>query len=769
MLLKKRNHIIALLQVFLVICTFSSCMDDGSLEKSGLSVSDKATGYLAIQLKFDSNTSVTRATQSDFGKSTDDEYEMGPSGNIAIFFKKNENTKENELFGIYNLESKKKEDGTSDYEDAEYLYIQQLPATDDDIVYPTSCLVVLNGNETITSKLKQYEETNKSKIVKAEDILKEIWVADPEPKDIGYSDKEQHKYFTMTNSVYYNANTLYTPTEFVAKEHIFQTIDSAKADPITVHAERLLAKFTLDEKVSNGTYAENVEGKDHTYTIKDNNTVVYCDGFTERNEEDVKSHAPKHIEKNYQVKLTGWGMNALETQTQLFKKIQNKEYYKGWNDQTYYRSYWSEDPHYDYETGSNTPLKYPWQYRLAVNHPLDYYKEKYPIKGGNNENYLKNYTFEELNNSDFTESRIVYTPENTYDPSNYNMETDFDSRTELLAGTHLIVGAELLTNFTQETYEAKDVYRDRKGVFYKNQKDCFWALVRELNYALQSQVYMKYNYYNWESGGIYNESRDALTMKNYHYIYEGSATDWDEETDKALDSKSNKYGQHPRGKKVSELGTYKLYRKVGNDYKEITYDYIMSDDFPDEFFIPANVKDGDGKMLPWIDGLTIRTEKGKELIVFDEINIRYDHGDGGITIVGNVIERYPANKEADNEPNSNIQKSLITDDDIKSFILEWMGAVDHFKDGKMYYAAPVKHNAATYNNNDPIDRSKVGEYGVVRNNWYKFKLNDIIGIGTSVDNPDDPIVPNKVTTNDQLNITVDILPWHTFNFEAPVL
>ena len=137
MLLKKRNHIIALLQVFLVICTFSSCMDDGSLEKSCLSVSDKATGYLAIQLKFDSNTSVTRATQSDFGKSTDDEYEMGPSGNIAIFFKKNENTNENELFGIYNLESKKKENGTSDYEDAEYLYIQQLPATDDDIVYPT--------------------------------------------------------------------------------------------------------------------------------------------------------------------------------------------------------------------------------------------------------------------------------------------------------------------------------------------------------------------------------------------------------------------------------------------------------------------------------------------------------------------------------------------------------------------------------------------------------------------------------------------------------
>ena len=95
----------------------------------------------------------------------------------------------------------------------------------------------------------------------------------------------------------------------------------------------------------------------------------------------------------------------------------------------------------------------------------------------------------------------------------------------------------------------------------------------------------------------------------------------------------------------------------------------------------------------------------------------------------------------------------------KSLIYEWLGVADHFKGGAMYYAAPIENVKGDIYKN----------YGVVRNTFYQFILNDITQLGTSVDNPEEAIVPNTVTKGIQLNFDINILGWDVFEATVPDL
>lgn len=712
-MLLRKNHIQILLQALVVILALVSCTDDDFVGNRGSS-NNGTPHYLAIKLKMDSNSS-TRAGER-FDNGTADDHIMGPSGNIAILFKGSE------LFGIYDLDKRNSENNDEDTE-AQYLYIQQLPV-DKEVDFPTSCLVVLNGSNDICNDLNEKTTVN--------DVLNYIWKADPE--NIGYADTN-HQYFTMSNSMYNGSGA----TPFKAEDHIFQTKDSAAMFPIIVPIERVVAKVQLEENVGSEDNSKAKAVGDRIYELYNDNIkdiIVHCTFGS-----DGELSEPTYSEKNYQIKLTGWNVNALETESNLFKKV-NKEYFSGSDDLSnrHRRSYWGEDPHYD-KAANGANLKYPWQYRLAVNNPLDFYKEKYPTLESDNTNYLKNYSYTELNDGNFGEDRIEYIPENTYDPSIYNMETDFDSRTNLLAGTHLIVCAELLTDLeNNRDFQPKDVYRDRKGVYYKNPKDCFWALVRAFNYNLQSETQMKFTYYKWnvDKGGD-GEKRSALTTQIDYQIYNKPLSEWNDAMTKYNSTKNN--NDYPKPTGSGEGRKYMLYH---ND-TPVTYDYVMSLD--EDMFIDATIKDGDGKVLPWLDGLTIKTVDGEHVKIYDKITVKYDLK-GERVIVGTELTI----------PDSD------WDDITKSMILEWMGAVDYFKDGKMYYSIPILHNGA---NKSDQDQKTLGDYGVVRNSWYKFKLTDIINIGTSVNKPEEPIVPNKVKTNDQLNVTIDIIDWHPIELPAP--
>lgn len=74
------------------------------------------------------------------------------------------------------------------------------------------------------------------------------------------------------------------------------------------------------------------------------------------------------------------------------------------------------------------------------------------------------------------------------------------------------------------------------------------------------------------------------------------------------------------------------------------------------------------------------------------------------------------------------------------------------RDGKAYYYIPIRHlGAAT---TDPA------YYGVVRNHWYKVKVNSLKGFGTPVYDPDKTIIPTiPDDSNTYLAAQINVLQW----------
>lgn len=74
------------------------------------------------------------------------------------------------------------------------------------------------------------------------------------------------------------------------------------------------------------------------------------------------------------------------------------------------------------------------------------------------------------------------------------------------------------------------------------------------------------------------------------------------------------------------------------------------------------------------------------------------------------------------------------------------------KDGKAYYYIPIRHIAT--------DAAKVGYYGVVRNHWYKVKVNSLNGFGTPVYDDTKTIIPTiPDDSNTFLAAQINVLQW----------
>jgi len=120
--------------------------------------------------------------------------------------------------------------------------------------------------------------------------------------------------FVMSNSVYNdasNANVIGAP---VAPENVCETPAAAKATPVKVYVERVLAKVTVDK-------AENAQ-----------------------------------IESGFEgitVDITGWNLVYDNTQSYLIKKLATSYAYDWtWNDPTNHRSYWADAATYKKGTGT---------------------------------------------------------------------------------------------------------------------------------------------------------------------------------------------------------------------------------------------------------------------------------------------------------------------------------------------------------------------------------------------------------------------------------
>ena len=88
----------------------------------------------------------------------------------------------------------------------------------------------------------------------------------------------------------------------------------------------------------------------------------------------------------------------------------------------------------------------------------------------------------------------------------------------------------------------------------------------------------------------------------------------------------------------------------------------------------------------------------------------------------------------------------------------------HFTGGRMYYAIPVKHNIESKSEGTIA----TGDYGAVRNHWYSFTVNNIFSVGTPVDNPEEPIIPNVEPKNPGLGVEISILNWHQVSTDVDI-
>ncbi|MCH5330658.1 MAG: hypothetical protein J1E04_06780, partial [Alistipes sp.] len=317
---------------------------------------------------------------------------------------------------------------------------------------PAWCLVLVNAQEVYNSYLSKLQKGT----AKMEDVLAYPLNTINDPYRIGYTPiGDGPSRFLMTNSSYVDGGNVVTAVPIIEEKHLIRienAISDAEIDeeiktqltekkkfPVVVHVEPLVAKFSLEFKSS---YEDDGDGWDDKvgayvfYPHATTNTRNAGDQITKNLDLFVgfdENGIPQTKEVLWRVVVTGWNINAQETQTKMFKSIKKDGgYFTGWADAAY-RSYWAEDIHYD------RSWSYPWQYRTAIDYIPGTGQASMPdsYKANGDGNLLKNYSFNDLNVQYLGSSRAVYAPENTYDYFSYqagDFKKEYDNRGHVLAG-----------------------------------------------------------------------------------------------------------------------------------------------------------------------------------------------------------------------------------------------------------------------------------------------------------------------------------------------
>lgn len=697
----------ALLSLGLGACVADNYGDLESDAVAGQTVLTPGTYYTLFDLEPITNGG--DGTRADFVDGDDGEHSIGSTNNYVIFFDKDQKLKE--VIKLVSIDDhddpwceKVKETGI------ETRYAAKINV-DEDYVAPSFCLVILNAGE-YAETLEDYKLklTNVNEVDRPQVYMGNIqgweWSNRSNPKKVG----RDGEYFTMTNSVYVKdggvtIDGVNVPVNCIQKE-------TDEPDPnrsIHIHVERMVSKFSFD-------YAGSRAGEGYGAVFQPEgarkNIIVFKGTFD-------KDGIPEYIFDRYQwqARITGWGINALERQSRLFKKVTNgASYYNNWpmsewNDAAHFRSYWTEDSHYFKDDGG----VYPLQFRKAVDYQLKSYNEAYKSMADNT-NTLLNYSFDQFIAQNNFETGPVYVPENTYDYK--NIYTSLDNRADVLAGSHLIVCAELQTNISGEMKSAS-IYRDRDRFFYETPREVFIAHIAKLNYLLSSQSEMKFKHYYWD-----------LDKAGYA---DGIRYDGEE---LVADVKGN-YGVFYRANPAVTTNDVEL---VACKEDAETQNYMLLSDFnlpSGQYLFDATIKDGDGRMFINLENIVIKEKTTNASFKIYNLAVWEDAKEFNLNRGKGVPERVPT-----------AMRSQPDDDDIKSIVFEWIGPTGFFNEGRMYYFQAPNVTGSVF--------------GTVRNAWYQYNLRAVNFIGSPVSHPEIPIVPIEVENHDQMfDIRIDLLPWHT--------
>lgn len=684
------NKLVITIVALLLVISTNSCVDEFIDSTSiGNEIADK--GYFSIKVRVPYDGSRADDVVGGFENGTANEHAIDPNGeHILVYFD------ENYKYAGYQQMTFTRVEPIGSSENIEATFICRMSSDPADVrALPVHGMLVINAHNFME---------NVRTLHKGFSSMTELF----ELVDVTTEDHQAGRagqYFTMTSSAYLineSGTWIHNVAFDLDKTQFWPTEDEAIANPIGIaYVERMLSKFTID--FQNGTTESGL-----TYIPNGESEVVLCT-YSE-------DGAPYMQSAKWTSTVDRWAVSGMEPDSYIFKNIVsrnfldelypnadtegygypynfgsdinsiNSPFYSGWNSASDYRSHWAIDFHYPYGY-------YPRQYRMAVdNIDIDYYD-----KGDRALNYLSyNEMISDLSGNGTTAgSEVVYTTENTFpaniddsgitmtDPKNYSYLSTRSAKSRAssanfqdYAATFLIVSAQLHIEGVDEDMNDYDLYRDRTGVFYPSKTDFATYFITTFNSQLYSHRTMTYYYYDWE-----NPLNNKNVVKNTV----------------SLDEQD-----------------YVLY------YNDAPMSSLRLDEV-DSFTMAAQIEGGDGKIIPWIEGMYIARNN-----------------------------------------NGSIQRLNISDNDLKSIIYDWLGAFDHFNKGHMYYTAPIRHNITTANANNKNYEPQVGDYGVVRNHWYQLNVLGINSIGNPLDSYSQKIIPYVATLDNSLNVEIKVAPWHLF-------
>lgn len=171
-------------------------------------------------------------------------------------------------------------------------------------------------------------------------------------------------------------------------------------------------------------------------------------------------------------------------------------------------------------------------------------------------------------------------------------------------------------------------------------------------------------------------------------------------------------------------------------------------------------------------------EGTSESMVYERISETYfqltDIGDGlvglGITDKAKNLTLYYKDE------NGEMQHYTALEGDLQTFNKEKASSlhINGFTNGWMYYNIAIEHlapftNGVKYNDAEyKGNYIQEGQYGVLRNHWYQITVNDIIGLGWGITNPEEPIVPQLRTDKVGVSFEVKVCPWHVYEYDFPL-
>lgn len=486
-------------------------------------------------------------------------------------------------------------------------------------------------------------------------------------------------YFTLTSTAYLvkESNEWKHSILFgIDPEKVFSIREQAVIQPAaTAYVERMASKFSF--------YVPGKSGNADLEFLPDDGRaqVIVC---------NYVDGQPYFNNRAWTCTLDAWGINKYEPEEYYFRNIVDENggatisypysygadisstFFTDWNKAYDHRCFWAVDPHY-------RDGVYPVQYRPAVDNysKINHYGKEAPPS-------LAYLSYSELS-TDFsglgtTDGAVLYSTENTFPDISLRGTWQHN-----LAGSELLVGARIHINGVSETVDGYDLYRNRIGVFYPTTTDFAAYFISTFNSQLYSQKTMTYHYYDWDRPA--NNEEVVLRSQSINY------------------------------------SDYKLYYKD----QPLTAETMAS---LDKFTIPATIENGDGKVIPWVEGMYIG-RRNKDLYTGEEIG-----------------EIYPL---------------AINENDLKSLIYDWVGPFDHFNKGKMIYAVPIRYRASGDQVSKSTYRPKVGDYGVVRDAWYRFELDEINNLGTPVDDLNQKIIPYEASMENSIMMEIKAIDWHEFN------